>query len=135
MGMFLLPAVWKFVACDVAVIEIHPGDKAVDHLYPACPVGDRSMLFSVAHNGHMMWGKPTTSTSETEWRDWLVSAKQGAITNHPAIGWKKRTGSQSQEEENGDIKPTLRPRGQCGLMIKVGLTAVTVGAYGVSPGV
>ena len=27
-GMFLLPAVWKFAECGVAVIEIQPNDKA-----------------------------------------------------------------------------------------------------------
>ena len=35
LGMFLLPAAWKFVASEVAVIEIHPNDKLVYHLCPA----------------------------------------------------------------------------------------------------
>ena len=52
----LLPDVWKFVACEDAAIDIHPEDKVVYCLYPACPVDNQPMIFSVARRGHMMWG-------------------------------------------------------------------------------
>ena len=39
LGMFLLPAVWEFVACEVAAIEIQPNDNVALHLYQACPGG------------------------------------------------------------------------------------------------
>ena len=45
MGIPLLPAVWKFVAREVTATEIQPNGKAVYHLYPACPVGKRSIRF------------------------------------------------------------------------------------------
>ena len=71
LGMFLLPAVWKFAASEVAVIEIQPNDKAIYHLYPAFPVENQSIISPAPHRGHVMWGKPTSSTTETEWRDWV----------------------------------------------------------------
>ena len=138
LGMFLLhlPEAWKFSACEVAATEIHPNDKAVYHLYHACPVGGgQSMIFLVAHRGHMMWSNPTASMAEREWRVWLVSASQGEITNHPAMGWKQRSESQTKEDRANDIKPTLHPFGHCGLTIKVGLTVVAVGSYGSPQGV
>ena len=54
-GAFLLQAAWKFVACEVFIIDVHPSESAVFHFRPSCPVGNRAALVSIAHPGHMMW--------------------------------------------------------------------------------
>ena len=92
--MFLLPAVWKFAASELAVIGTQPNDKVIYHLYPDCTVGNLSVIFLVAHRGYMMWGKPTSSTTETEWRDWAVAEAQWAIIVRAAMGWKQRLDAQ-----------------------------------------
>ena len=49
--MFLLPAVWKFVAYGAAVIEIRHRETVASHLYQSCPVANRAILFPIAHMG------------------------------------------------------------------------------------
>ena len=134
LGMFLLPAVWRFVSVDVSAIEIQPNDEVISHRYHAGLVANQSMLFLIAHRWHMMWGKPTASTTEAEWRDWANVATLGPVANHPVMGWKQRLEEQSKEEMQTDSKPTIRPRGHCGQVVKIGLPAVPVGAYGIPGG-
>ena len=69
-GMVLLPALWKCVAVEVAVIEIQSLGGAVFHTYPACPISNEAVIFPIAHQGHMMWGKPTSATSTVTWKNW-----------------------------------------------------------------
>ena len=68
LGMFLVPAIWEYLAIEVAALGIQNGAEISPHVYPACPTADESMIFLVSRNGHSMWGKPTSSTSATNWR-------------------------------------------------------------------
>ena len=45
LGMFLLPSIWKYLAREVAVIEIRAKIGATFHTYPTCPVGGRKSDF------------------------------------------------------------------------------------------
>ena len=56
LGQFLLPSIWKYLACEVVVVEIRSKVGAVFHTYPAFPVENESLIFLIAHQGHMMWG-------------------------------------------------------------------------------
>ena len=82
------------MAGEVSVIEMHPDDKVIYHTYPSSHVEKQSVIFLVAHRGYMMWGKPTSSTTETEWRDWAVAEAQWAIIVRAAMGWKQRLDAQ-----------------------------------------
>ena len=55
LGMFLLPAIWKFVACEVAALEIQPTEAVVFHLSPSYPISNRTMMFLISRQCHMMW--------------------------------------------------------------------------------
>ena len=81
----------------------------------------------------MMWGKPTASTTETEWRDWMNVATIEPIANHPVMGRKQRLEITPTEARQTDPKPTLQPCDRFGQFVKIGLTSVTVGSYG-TPG-
>ena len=58
----------------------------------------------------------------------------GAIMNLPAMGWKQRMVAQVKNSGPHGAKPTLYPCGHFGQAVKIGLTAVTVGSYGVPYG-
>ena len=62
----------------------------------------------------------------------MEAATIGAIISHPALGWKQRLHAQRNEEAS-ETTPKLYPCGHCGLEIKIGLTAVTAGAYDKPP--
>ena len=57
-GMYFLSAIWKFVACEVAAIEIQPTEAVVSHLPPAPADANNTMLFLVVRHGHRIWGGP-----------------------------------------------------------------------------
>ena len=69
LGMFLLPALWKCVAVEVAAIEIQRWGGAVFHTYPACPINNETVISPIAHQGHTR-GKPTSATSTSTWGNW-----------------------------------------------------------------
>ena len=91
LGMFLLPALWKCVAAEVVVIEIQSWGGAVFHAYPACPVSNETVIFLVAHQGHMMWGKPTSATSTATWENWRENLNApGSEVVRKVVTWKDR---------------------------------------------
>ena len=63
LGMFLLPAIWKYLAIEVTALEVQNGADVFLHTYTACPTAGDSMIFLISRKGHMMWGKPTYSTT------------------------------------------------------------------------
>ena len=48
LGMFLMPSIWEYLACEVVVLEIQANQGAIFHTYPACPVGNDTVIFLVA---------------------------------------------------------------------------------------
>ena len=70
LGTFLLPSIWKYLACEEIAIEMHSKLGATFHTYPACPVEDETVISPIAHQGHMMWGEPTAASSSATWSDW-----------------------------------------------------------------
>ena len=127
LGMFLLPALWKCVAVEVVVVEIQSWGVAVFHTYPACPVSNDTVIFPIAHQGHMMWGKPTSATSTVTWEKWRENLNvPGSEVAHQVAPWKYRLEHPDAIESGGKPIP-LKPCPHCQLMIKVGLTNLTVG--------
>ena len=49
LGLFLLPAMWKCTAGEVAAMGIQNLAGAVFHTYPACPVSNETVIFLIAH--------------------------------------------------------------------------------------
>ena len=128
LGQFLLPSIWKYLACEVVVVEIRSKVGAVFHTYPAFPVENESLIFLIAHQGHMMWGKPTAATSSAMWRDWRTNAVTADIeVIHKVVSWKQRLGEGNTELDGRHCR-VLKPCNHCGLMVKIGLTALSVGA-------
>ena len=70
MGMFQMPSIWKYLACEVAAIAIQATMGATFHSYPACHVDYDSLIFLIAHQCPMMWGNPTAATASATWMDW-----------------------------------------------------------------
>ena len=130
LGMFLLPSVWKYLACDVVTVEIEANDHISFHTYPACPTATESVIFLIAHQCHMMWGKPTAATTCTSWRDWemhLAAVAKEVI--HPVVSWKLRVRDELASGLDAG-RSVVTPRRHCGLAIEVGLTLLSVGTVG-----
>ena len=91
LGMFLLPSIWKYLACEVVVVEIHATAGSTFHTYPACPLTNDTVIFLIAHQGHMMWGKPTAETSSVAWKNRRGNLeKPGSEVIHNGVPWKLR---------------------------------------------
>ena len=133
LGMFLLPAILEFVACEVAAIESQPTEAVAFHLYPSCPISNRTMLYLIARQCHMMWRKPTSSTTEDGRGDWETVAHSSTVINHPAIGRKQRLMGAQEEDPPASMTPVLQPCTHCGLLLRVGLTTLSVGTIGRPP--
>ena len=89
-GVFLFPAIWKYLATEVTVLEIQNDSDVFPHVRPACPTANESMIFPVARNGHMVWGKPTSSTSAASWSDWLIKVNNEPVITRSAVNWAHR---------------------------------------------
>ena len=101
--------------------------EAGPRTYPACHTADESVIFSISHQDHMMWGKPTSSTSITNWGDWKVNVCDLSVeVSRPTVS---RTQRLSVELSNHDAETpsVLNPRSQFGLEVRVGLTQLRVG--------
>ena len=128
LGMFLLPSIRKYIACEVAVVEIRATNGSTFHTYPECPVANETVIFLIAHHGHMMWGKPTASTSCVTWKNRRGNlVTPGSEVVRKVAPWKLRLetgGDELEQTPHRALKPCVR----CGLAIKVGLAVLSVGA-------
>ena len=69
-ALFLLNTIWKYLACEVADAETQQKGDSSSHTYAVWPTSNESTIFFISHHGHMMWAKPTSSTSSDNWGDW-----------------------------------------------------------------
>ena len=104
LGLFLLPSIWKYLACEVVVVEIRARVGSVFHTYPACPVENESIIFFIAHQGRMMWGEPTAATSSAMGRDWRTNAvTTDSDVIHRVVSWKQRLGECNTELDGNTV--------------------------------
>ena len=79
------------------------------------------MIFLLSANGRMARGKPTSSTSATNRREWPIEVESGRVTTHSAVNWEHRI------DVTEGTSHDLTPCGHFGLSIKAGLTQLIVG--------
>lgn len=127
LGTFLLTSIWIYLAIESTVLEIQNGEDVFSHVYTACQAADVPMIFLVARNGRMMWGKPTSSTTATNWGDGLSDVGKDRAVTRPVANWKHRV-----EVTDGTCTELLH-YGHFGLGIKAGLANLSVGTWAPSP--
>ena len=102
LGMFLLPSICEYLACEVVVVEIRAQVGDVFHTYPACHVENETLIFHTAHQEQMMWGKPTAATSSATWRYWRANAAEsGSDVIQKAVPRKLRLEEGNTELDGG----------------------------------
>lgn len=119
-GMLLLPAIWKYLPIEVTVMEMRNDIDVFSHVYAAWQTANGPMISRVARNGHMMRGKPKSSTSASYWRGWFRKVDNDRVVTHSAVNWKHRLDV---------MEGTCRDLIQCGrwvLTAKAGLAKLSV---------
>ena len=70
-------------AIEMAVLDVQFDTEVYFHSYSACQAADEPMDSLVARNGHMMWAKPTSATTATNWRDWIIKVDNDRVATRP----------------------------------------------------
>ena len=74
-----------------------------------------------------MWSKPTSATSTVTWKNWRGNLNvAGSEVAHQVVPWKHRL-ENPEAIESRETPIPLKPRPHCKMMVKVGLTVLTVG--------
>ena len=126
LGMFLPPTIWKYLACEVVAVDIQPEVGAGLRTYAARPTANESMISLIAHQGRMIWGKPTAATSRANWRGWETNAREwGWEVIRAAVPWKQRLRADTSNAST-EAPSVPKQRHHCGLEVEGGLTLLSV---------
>ena len=128
LGSFLLHTIWKYLACEVSVMDMRPMGESSFRNYTAPQTSNGSMICSISHHVHMMWGKPTSATSISNWGDFGANVREfAAEISHPSVPRRQRllAAPTQQDAQNPSV---LKPSTRCGLEVKADLKLLRDGA-------